>query len=307
MSYLSRRRFGGLIAGLVASVPLGCLAQASNKRIKVLLLTGQNNHSWQRTTPLIEDILKETRLFQVEISMTPPQGAEPEVWATWRPNFTQFDVVLSNYSGDLWPQAVQNRFVSYIEDGGSALILHAANNAFESWVPYEAMVGLLWRDSTYGERIYFDEAEALVRVPVGQGPSAGHSNVHDWPVVVRDKQHPIMNEMPPVWMHAHDELYHSQRGPARNMNLLASAYSSEENGGTGHHEPVVWWIPYGKGKVLTCLLGHLWPTQEEITAYRCIGFRTLLSRCTEWLATDQVSIPIPKNFPTAEQTSLVDL
>ena len=311
MSQFSRRRFSGLVAGLVASVPMGLSAfrpvRFSDKKIKVLLLTGQSNHSWQRTTPLIEDILREAGLFQVEISMTPPRGAAPEVWETWRPSFVRYDVIINNYCGDPWPTVVQNRFLSYIEGGGDCLILPTANNAFEGWVPYEAMVGLLGRDSTYGERVYLDGAEAPVRVPAGQGPGAGHSNVHDWPVTIRDKEHPITKGMPPVWMHAHDKLYHGQRGPVRGMNLLATAYSSKENGGTGQHEPVVWWIPYGKGRVLTCLLGHLWPTQEEVTAYRCVGFRTLLSRVTEWLATDQVSLTIPDNFPTAEQTSTISL
>ena len=114
----------------------------------------------------------------------------------------------------------------------------------------------------------------------------------------------FMKDVPPVWMHSHDELYHGQRGPAQNMTILATAYSSEASGGTGQHEPMIWWIPYEKGKVLTFLPGHLWPTQPEDTAYQCVGLRTLLQRSAEWLATGQVTVPIPDSFPTAEEVSL---
>ena len=311
MIHISRRRFNRLVAGLLATAPFSLSSfrprTSEFAKSKVLLLSGQNNHDWQRTTPLIEDILKETGLFDVELSIAPPSGAEPEVWDIWRPNFVQYDVILDNYFGDPWPQPVQNKFMSYIASGGTCLILHAANNAFKGWEPYEKMVGLLWRDSTYGERLYYDESGDMIRVPVGEGPEAGHGKVHDWPITTRDENHPIMKGVPAVWMHAHDELYHGQRGPAKNMNILATAYSSEESGGTGQHEPVIWWIPYEKGKVLTFLPGHLWPTQSEKTAYRCVGLRTLLQRSTEWLAARQVTVPIPENFPAAEQISLKEM
>ncbi len=309
MNNLSRRRFSALIAGLAATTTLGFTSfvdKAENDtKISVLLLTGQNNHSWRRTTPLVEDILKETDLFSIEISMTPPAGAESEVWDTWRPDFSRYDVILNNYFGDDWPPAVQQQFITYIEQGGTCLVLHAANNSFEGWQPFETMVGLLWRDSTYADRVYLDEAGATVRVPAGQGPGAGHGEVHDWMITIRDTEHPITKGMPRTWVHAHDELYHGQRGPAENMHLLATAYSTADNGGTGKNEPMVWYVPYGKGTVLTCLLGHLWPTQEEDTAFQCVGFRTLLPRCAEWLATGEVSIAVPENFPTADKVSVV--
>ena len=311
MTYISRRQFSRWLTGLLAMAPFGFTSFRSrskkNTKSNVLLLAGQNNHDWRRTTPLIEDILKESGCFEVELSIAPPEGADPEVWDTWRPNFAQYDVVLNNYNGSPWPEPVQRQFVSYIQNGGSCLVLHAANNPFEGWTAYEEMVGLLWRDNTYGERLYYDEDGALVRVPVAEGPSAGHGKVHDWPVTTRDAEHPIMKGVPSVWMHAHDELYHGQRGPAQNVNILATAYSSEVSGGTGQHEPVIWWVPYGKGKVLTFLLGHLWPDQSEETSYRSVGLHTLLQRSAEWLATGKVTIPLPDTFPTAEQTSLKKL
>ena len=54
-----------------------------------------------------------------------------------------------------------------------------------------------------------------------------------------------------------DELYHGQRGPAEHMHILATAYSDKAKGGTGTNEPMVWVIPYGKGRVFTTVLGHV--------------------------------------------------
>ena len=311
MHHITRRRFNRLLAGLLTTAPFNLASfrtkHTATSQRKVLLLSGQNNHSWQRTTPLVEDILKESGLFTVDLSITPPQGADKTIWDTWRPNFAQYDVVLNNYFGDAWPEPVQSSFLSYIQEGGTCLILHAANNAFEGWKPFEDMVGLLWRNNTYGERLYYDDDGEIIRVPVGEGPGAGHGKIHDWAITVRDNQHPILKGMPSEWMHAHDELYHGQRGPARNVNILATAFSSEESGGTGKHEPVVWWVASGKGKVLTFLPGHLWPAQPEDTSYRCVGLRTMLQRSTEWLATGNVTVPIPDDFPSADRVSIREI
>jgi type 1 glutamine amidotransferase len=104
--------------------------------------------------------------------------------------------------------------------------------------------------------------------------------------------------MPSEWMHAKDELYHGQRGPAENMEILATAYSAKGKGGTGTNEPMIWVIPYGKGRVFTTVMGHVMGNDKG--AIRCNGFRTVLLRGTEWAATGDVTIPIPDDFPTAK-------
>ncbi|MHC4796565.1 MAG: alpha/beta hydrolase family protein, partial [Planctomycetota bacterium] len=54
-----------------------------------------------------------------------------------------------------------------------------------------------------------------------------------------------------------------------------------------------------KGKVFTILLGHV--MGGDTAPIRCIGFQTMLCRGAEWAATGQVTIPVPKKFPTATQ------
>ncbi|MEX0585464.1 MAG: ThuA domain-containing protein, partial [Pirellulales bacterium] len=120
-----------------------------------------------------------------------------------------------------------------------------------------------------------------------------------------DRTHPVMMGLPHEWMHPKDELYHGQRGPALNMHILATAYSDAATRGTGQHEPMVWWIPYGTGKVFTTLLGHVGREQPQDTwAQRCRGFQAIVTRACEWVATGTVTIPLPAELPTAEQVSL---
>ena len=110
--------------------------------------------------------------------------------------------------------------------------------------------------------------------------------------------------MPTEWMHAKDELYQGQRGPAENMHILATAFAATDKSGTGTNEPMIWWIPYGKGRVFTTVMGHA--MGDDITAIRCIGFQTVMTRGCEWAATGQVTLPIPENFPGASQAKLAE-
>jgi type 1 glutamine amidotransferase len=125
--------------------------------------------------------------------------------------------------------------------------------------------------------------------------------VHPYKIVNRDPDHPITRGMPREWMHAKDELYHGQRGPAENMEILASAYSDKSKGGTGTSEPMIWVIRYGKGRVFTTVMGHV---GNDTAAIRDVGFKTVMLRGTEWAATGKVTIPIPANFPSAEEVRL---
>ena len=248
--------------------------------------------------------LEATGRFTVDVATTPDKNAPAEAWKAFRPDFSKYDVVLSNYNGQSWPEPVQRSLESYVTNGGGLVIVHAANNAFADWPAWNDMIGLGWRENTFGDRLTIDDSGKLVRTPKGEGPSSSHGPPHAYKVVIRDPINPVTKDMPTEWMHAKDELYHGQRGPAQNMTILATAYSATDKKGTGTNEPLIWVIPYGKGRVFTTLLGHV--MGNDSTAIRCVGFQTVLSRGAEWAATGQVTIPIPANFPTADTISLAD-
>jgi type 1 glutamine amidotransferase len=95
-------------------------------------------------------------------------------------------------------------------------------------------------------------------------------------------------------MHTKDELYDRLRGPAEDLHILATAYSSPEFNGTGRHEPMLMTLQYGSGRVFHTALGH------ADYSMNCVGFVTTLQRGTEWAATGKVTIDVPDDFPTSD-------
>jgi len=273
------------------------------EKLRILIIDGQNNHNWRAMTPYMKDVLEQTGRFTVEVATTPTKrGASESEWKRFRPQFDSYDAVLSNYNGQPWPQAVQDDLTNFVRDGGGLVIIHAANNAFPGWPQWNEMIGLGWRGHDFGDRISLDANGKIVRTTKGKGPGAGHGRQHAYAISVRDREHPVTAGMPHEWMHAKDELYHGQRGPALNMRILATAYSDKATGGTGTHEPIVWVIPYGKGRVFTTVMGHV--NGEDITSLRCLGFHAVMNRGCEWAATGKVTLPLPEGFPKPDAVSL---
>jgi type 1 glutamine amidotransferase len=283
----------GLIAVALVVVLAGMapLAVAAEPAMKALIIDGQNNHNWPATTPLLKKALDDSGLFAVEVATSPPGG---EDLSTFKPDFAAYDVVVSNYNGALWSDETQKALVDYVRGGGGLVVVHAANNAFPEWPEYNDMIGLGWRGADYGDRVTLDDQGQIVRTHKGEGPGAGHGPQHAFAIDVRDQDHPVTKGMPASWMHAADELYHGQRGPAQNMRILATAYSSKDQGGTAEHEPIIWVIPYGEGRVFTTVMGH------SPECMHCVGFIVTLQRGAEWAATGKITQEaLPEDFPTS--------
>lgn len=288
-----------LTTAIVTSVLVPALSIAQQP-INVLIIGGQNNHNWKESTPFMKQLFDKVEHFRAVVDNAPEKGAPASDWKKWHPDFKDFDCVVLDYNGQMWPERVKQDFVDYIAGGGGAIVIHAANNSFNGWKEYEQMVGLLWRSPKSGYSLYVDDDGSVVRVPPGKGRGMGHGGQYDWVMTTRDTKHPITKGMPIRWMHKKDELYHGQRGPAEDVHILLTAYSDPApgRGGTGKNEPIVWWVPYGKGKVVTNVMGHV----GSLQTMQCVGFKVLLYRSAEWLAMGKCITPIPDNFPTANQT-----
>jgi len=262
--------------------------------LKALIVDGQNNHSvWPQTTQMMKAYLEETKLFTVSVKTAAPQGTDPD----FRPDFNRYAVVISNFGhgASPWPAETKASFESFVRNGGGFVVIHAADNSFPEWPAYNEMIGLGgWggRTEKDGPYVYLDKAGKTIR-DESPGRGGNHGTQWEFPVIVRDREHPITRGMPPEWMHAKDELYDQLRGPAKNMQILATAESQV----TGRHEPMIFTIRYGKGRVFHTPMGHAEYSQK------CVGFITTLQRGTEWAATGNVTVPIPPDFPKSGAVS----
>lgn len=274
-------------------------------KLRVLIVDGMNNHDWPRATAIIKTTLEDSRLFFVDVSTSPAKDAPAEEWARWRPDFANYAVVVSNFNGGhtnkgtRWPAEVERAFEKYVRNGGGLVIFHAANNSLPNWPAYNEMIGLGWRTPDFGPSIIVNPDEKLVTIPAGEGRKPGHGPEHNIVVTLLDQEHPITKGLPKRWLHPNEQLTHGQHGPARNMTVLTYAWSKD----TQQNEVMDWVIPYGRGRVYTTMLGHLWKDNPD-TALRCAGFQTLFVRGVEWAATGAVTHPVPNHFPTESAVSL---
>jgi uncharacterized protein len=317
-----------ILFSTLAALALGLPAMAADP-IKVLIVDGQNNHNWRGTTPILKQILEDTKLFKVEVATSPskPGGPQkPKDFATndqakkmyeeavaafevasakykkemalWRPAFSDYAVVVSNYNGDLWSPDTQSDFVKFVANGGGFVAVHAADNSFPEWPEYNAMIGVGgWggRNEKSGPYIRLREGKFILDTAKGNGGS--HGDFHQFQVEVRKADHPIVAGLPEKWMHTADELYDRLRGPAHNVTVLATAFADPKKHGSGEDEPMLMVIDYEKGRVFHTTLGH-----NEVSM-KCVGFRTTFARGCEWAATGKVTQKVPEDFPTSDKVS----
>lgn len=280
----------------IAATFFSCTRQAS---LKALIVTGQNNHNWQKSSLYLKYILEKSNIFTVDISVSPEKGKDMSEFII---DFKKYDVVVLDYNGDSWAEETQTNFVNYVNDGGGVVVYHAADNAFPDWPEYNEIIGLGgWegRDEESGPYVYIIDGEVVRDNSSGRGGS--HGQQHEFAVQAFQPEHPILKGLPEKWLHAKDELYSELRGPARNFKILAYAFADDKYVGTGRNEPVLMTISYGKGRVFHTVLGHA-GNGNFFPAMECAGFVVTLQRGAEWAATGKVKQKLPASFPTESKS-----
>ncbi len=178
-----------------------------------------------------------------------------------------------------------------MKNGGGLVVVHGADNAFPAWAAFNEMTGVGgWRqrDAPAGPKWYFKDGK--LASDAAPGPAGLHGRRKPFRITVRAPEHPIMRGLPPVWMHAPDELYTRLRGPGKDMTVLATAYADPANRGTGFDEPMLMALHWGKGRIFHTTLGH------DALALSCVGFITTLRRGAEWAATGKRHPESTKGF-----------
>lgn len=268
---MTRRTFlSGILTALAFTVPaLG----ADKDPIKVLIITGDHGHEWQKTTPFLKDLLTRAGM-KVDVTETPAKDLTSA-------NLARYDVFLLNYKDTRngtpetrWSEENRQAFLDAVRGGKGLVVYHHASSAFTSGTPFDKE---------------FERA-----IAGGWRKQGNHGKRHVFTVTVRKADHPITQGMPAQFVHSNDELYQNSVMFPDSV-VLATAYSDKslDPKNTGKDEPVVWVAHYGKGRVVENVLGH------DVEAMKSVGFQALLIRGVEWAATGQVRTPVPAELQKA--------
>jgi type 1 glutamine amidotransferase len=263
-----------LIATLILALGNFVYGQQSNPeptKIAVLIITGQNGHDWRATTPALRKILEDTGRFEVRVTEE-FRGAGPETLAP-------YDLVVLNYferrKPELrWGERADEALLNYVRSGKGLLVYHFSVAAFDGWTEYEKLSGGNWR------------------------PNNGHHSArHDFSVDIKDPEHPVTKGLKISFLQPNDELYANLRWqPEGSYHVLATAWddhalyqgkAQQPVPGSGLHQPMLWTVEYGKGRVFVTALGH------DVAAIETPAFMTTFSRGAEWAATGKVTLPVP--------------
>ncbi len=201
-------------------------------------------------------------------------------------------------------QRNKKSFEEFVNSGGGVVVIHAADNSFSGWKEFNEIIGLGgWgkRNEKSGPYVYWKDGKAFYDYSVGKG--GGHGKQREYTVNCKAPKHPIMKGIPLVWMHAQDELYDRLRGPAKNLDILATSQSDKATNGSGREEPVLFTIKYGKGRIFHSVLGLV--GKKRVTAIQCAGFVYTFQRGAEWAATGKVKQAVPEKWPTATESLLL--
>jgi len=229
--------------------------------IRLLILSGRNNHNWQQTTPFLESLFSGTGMFEIQITNRPDTLKESD--------FQKFNVVLNNWNSwpetDFrWPETTEQALLGFIKNGGGFVTFHASSSAFYNWPDFKNISTGAWiTDSTW------------------------HGKISPTKIIIENYEHPVTQGMSGFFIF--DELW-INAGKNEKFKILGSATNEELSAKGIKNQPAIMVSEYGKGRIFHTILGH------DVRAMRNTGFKTLLLRAVEWSATGKVTQNLPQEL-----------
>jgi len=236
----------------------GCRKSNDGERINILILSGKNNHEWQKTTPLLVKIYKDAGLFKVSVTEKPDT-------VTYN-SLRKYDVLVSNWNS--WPDTSfrisekwENDLLKYVRDGGGIVFFHAGASSFYGWKEYNQMgIGRWGVNTSHGD------------------PSTGK-------IYGFDQDHPITKGFKDFFIV--DEIWEKTDIC---QGISALAFVTDLKDGRQINESAVFVNQTGKGRSFYTIFGH------DERALLNSGLQTLLLRAAQWCAGRTVTIPPPVEF-----------
>ena len=252
---------------LIATVCLlldSCSKSTEDTHIKVLILSGKNNHEWQKTTPLLERIFNDARIFSVSITELPDTLTYKEL--------IKYDVVVSNWN--TWPdnnlsfsKDWENDFLKYVRGGGGTVFIHAGASSFYDWPEYQRIgIGRWGKETKHGQQT--------------KGKVSGF-----------DPDHPVTKGLRDFYII--DEIW-EKTDICQGSRSLASVSATDEQDGHLINEKNVFVNQTGKGRSFYTALGH------NERALLNSGLQTLILRATQWVSHRNVTIEPPAEMEVSD-------
>jgi hypothetical protein len=236
-------------------------AYQQKPKVRVLVLSGMNNHAWRKTSPQLRAILEQSGRFDVRIN--------EELLGITSETLAKYDVVLSDYNGPRVGEVFEKALLDFVSGGKGLAIVHAANNAFSGWDAFDRLIGFTWRQGAY------------------------HPAFGQYGVTIVDANHPITQGLKDF--DTTDEMYcNLRRHPSAQFTLLATSIAPS-GAVQGMAQPMALVAEHGQGRVFHTPLGHVM-SDEQMVSMRNPGFQALLLRGVEWAATGQVTIALPEEL-----------
>lgn len=174
---------------------------------------------------------------------------------------SQFSLVIQlDFPPYIWPKEAEDAFVKYIEEGRGG------------WIGFHHAT-LLGEFDGYPMWQWFSDFMGGVRFKNYIAPLA------DGTLIVEDKQHPVMKDVPASFVVPDDEWYTYDKSPRPNVHVLAnvdeSSYTPASDIKMGDH-PVVWVNESKKARNVYFQIGH------SSKLYETEGFTTMFRNAINW-------------------------
>ena len=238
-------------------------AAAEEPKLRVLVLSGANNHKWQETTPAIQAALEETQRFRVDVEDHVP-ALKPESFAPYAVILSNFNTFGGDPAAPIWEAATKTAFLAHLAQGHGLVIVHAGSSVFYDWPEFQQLACGSW------------------------GKNTGHGPIHLDRVTFSDSNNPITAGLEPFWIR--DEFWENTQVDPGAKALASVTLKADPN--KPHH--LVFTRVVGQARGFALFLGH------DAAAMQNPAWRTLLQRGTEWAATGKVTLPAAKNWPATQ-------
>ncbi|MFA5818517.1 MAG: hypothetical protein WC854_04495, partial [Bacteroidales bacterium] len=60
-----------ILVSFALAIITGCMNSKKDGLVKILILSGKNNHDWEKTTPVLVKIYEDSRLFTINVTEMP--------------------------------------------------------------------------------------------------------------------------------------------------------------------------------------------------------------------------------------------